>query len=86
MRVTLAAHHRERLAGAPSSAPLIEQERKRVERKFGQAKNNHGLARARYLGRAKVHIQGLLTFFVVNAKRMVRLLASRSTSPTLSPA
>ncbi|MHB9092083.1 MAG: transposase [Chloroflexota bacterium] len=43
-----------------------------MERKFGQAKTNHGLGRARYLGLAKMLIQSLLTFFVINAKRMVR--------------
>ena len=43
-----------------------------------QAKTNHGLGRARYLGRAKLLIQGRLTFFVTNAKRWVRLLDLRA--------
>jgi IS5 family transposase len=78
VRVTVANHHLARLRGAPSSTPTVEYERKRVERKFGQAKTNHGLGRARYRGLAKVLVQGLLTFFVLNAKRLVRLLAAPS--------
>jgi IS5 family transposase len=75
VRVNVSEHHLARLRGAPSAGKLIEYERKRIERKFGQAKTNHGLRRARYLGAAKVLIQGLLTFFVLNAKRVVRLQA-----------
>jgi IS5 family transposase len=47
---------------------------KMVERKFGEAKKWHGMGRARYRGRAKVKIQVLMTFLVVNVKRMTRLL------------
>ena len=36
--------------------------------------NRHDLRHARYRGRAKVLVQALLTGFVVNLKRMVRLL------------
>jgi IS5 family transposase len=45
-----------------------------VERRFGAGKKWHGLGRARYWGRAKVAIQALMTFLVMNVKRMVRLL------------
>ena len=48
--------------------------RKRVERKFGEAKKWHGLRRARYRGKWRVAIQGLMTFLVLNVKRMVKLL------------
>jgi IS5 family transposase len=48
--------------------------RKMVERKFGEAKKWHGMGRARYRGRAKVKIQVLMTFLVLNVKRMTRLL------------
>ena len=48
--------------------------RKRVERKFGEAKKWHGLRRARYRGKWRVAIQCLMTFLVLNVKRMVKLL------------
>lgn len=81
IRITLADHHRARLSGAPSSGRLIEYECKRIERKFGQTKTNHGLGRARYWGKAKMLIQELLTFFVLNAKRTVRLLSTHHATP-----
>lgn len=77
VRVTVPADKLSRLRGAPSIGQVVEYERKRIERKFGQAKTNHGLRRARYLGLAKMLIQGLLTFFVLDAKRMVRLIEAR---------
>lgn len=48
--------------------------RYRIEPKFGEMKTQHGLSRARYRGLDKVNIQALMTGFVVNAKRFVRLL------------
>ena len=45
-----------------------------VERRFGRGKKWHGLGRARYWGKAKVAIQALITFLVMNVKRMVKLL------------
>lgn len=48
-----------------------------VERRFGGGKKWHGLGRARYWGRAKVAIQALMTFLVMNVKRMVKLLSMR---------
>jgi hypothetical protein len=50
------------------------EKRKRIEAKFGEAKKWHGLARARYRGKGKVLIQSLMTFFVINAKRTVKLM------------
>lgn len=60
-------------------------ERKKVERKFGQAKRHHRLGKARYRGRWRVAIQTLMTFFVINAKRMVKLLRERSQRVFLAP-
>ncbi len=77
VRVSLGERHLARLRRAPPDAQLIEHERERVERKFGQAKTNYGLGWARYRGAARVLLQGLLTFFVGNAKRLVRLLQHR---------
>ena len=85
VRLTVSEYHLARLRGTPASMPLVEYERKRIERKFGQAKTNHGLRRARSLGKATLLIQGLLTFFVVNAKRWVRLLDLRATRAACAP-
>jgi IS5 family transposase len=48
--------------------------RYRVEQVFAQAKDKHGLERCRYLGLVRFGIQSFLTFMVVNAKRMMKLL------------
>jgi IS5 family transposase len=45
-----------------------------IERKLAELVQRHGMRRARYRGRGKVLMQGLLTGLVVNLKRMVRLL------------
>jgi IS5 family transposase len=45
-----------------------------IERRFGAGKKWHGLGRARYCGNAKVAIQAIMTFLVMNVKRMVKLL------------
>lgn len=52
--------------------------RKMIERKFGEAKRWHGMSRARYRRLWRVKIQVLMTFLVINAKRMVRLLEDRT--------
>jgi transposase len=46
----------------------------KVERKLGELVRWHGLRHARYRGRVKVLIQALLTGFVVNVKRLSKLL------------
>ncbi len=60
--------------------------RKMIERKFGEAKKWHGMSRARYRGKWKVAIQVLMTFLVINAKRMARLLKERSPDRVFEPA
>lgn len=50
--------------------------RKGIERKFGEVKKWHGLARARYRQRWRVAIQSFMTFSVVNIKRIITLLSS----------
>lgn len=50
-------------------------ERYKVERKFGEAKQGHGLGRCRYLGRMGFAVQAFFTAIMLNLKRMVRLLA-----------
>jgi IS5 family transposase len=51
------------------------QERYKIERKFGEAKQSHGLGRCRYVGKARFAIQSFLTAIVLNLKRMVKLLS-----------
>lgn len=50
-------------------------ERYKIERKFGEAKQGHGLARCRYLGIARFAFQSFLTAITLNLKRMVKVLA-----------
>jgi IS5 family transposase len=50
------------------------QERYKVERKFGEAKQGHGLGRCRYLGRMGFVVQAFFTMMMLNLKRMVKLL------------
>ena len=49
-------------------------ERYKIERKFGEAKQGHGLGRCRYLGRVKYAIQACFTAMALNLKRTVNLL------------
>ena len=49
-------------------------QRYKIERKFGEAKQGHGLGRCRYLGRVGFAVQAFLTAMVLNLKRLVKLL------------
>lgn len=57
--------------------------RKMVERKFGEAKKWHGLDRARYRGKWRVAIQVLMTFLILNVKRIVKLFKEKLKLPSL---
>ena len=46
----------------------------KMEGLFAEAKQNHGLSRARYRGRSKVQIQAYLSAIVQNLKRLVAAL------------
>jgi IS5 family transposase len=61
-------------------------QRKMIERKFGEAKKWHGMGRARYRGKWRVAIQVLMTFLVINIKRMVKLILVPRASPELATA
>jgi IS5 family transposase len=50
-------------------------ERYRIERKFGEAKQGHGLARCRYVGLLRYGLQAFLTAIALNLKRLVKLLS-----------
>ena len=54
----------------------ISRFRGRVERAFGTLKRNHRMARARYLGAAKVGLQLLLDAMAFNLKKAVRLAST----------
>lgn len=49
-------------------------ERYKVERKFGEAKQGHGLGRCRYLGRLGFSVQSFFTAIILNLKRIVKIL------------
>jgi len=49
-------------------------ERYKIERKFGEAKQGHRLARCRYLGIDGYKVQAYMTAIALNLKRMVKLL------------
>jgi len=51
--------------------------RKMIERKFAEAKKWHKFSRTRYRGQWRVKIQALMTFFVINIKRIVRLFKKK---------
>ena len=51
-----------------------QKERYKIERKYGQAKEHHGLRRCRYLGFLPYMVQTYLTVITLNWKRMVKRL------------
>ncbi|NLE45340.1 MAG: transposase [Chloroflexi bacterium] len=55
-----------------------QRERYKIERKFGEAKLNHGLRHCRYIGWLRYAIQANLTAIVLNLKRLVKLLTGVS--------
>jgi transposase len=66
-------------AQAKAQTPAYAEVRRQhpaIERKLAELVCRHDLRHARYRGRARVLYQGLLTGFVVNLKRLVRLLAA----------
>ena len=52
----------------------VKYERYKVEQKQAEAKRWHHLGKARYRGRWKVHLQGVLTYLAINLKRIVNIL------------
>jgi IS5 family transposase len=64
-----------------------KKERYKIERKFGEAKSGHGLARCRYVSLLKFGVQAFITAIVLNLKRMVKILNDVSFRPrNYSPA
>jgi IS5 family transposase len=56
----------------------LKYQRYKVEQKFAEAKQRHGLTKTRYRGLLKVHWQCLITFMVINLKRMVTIVFSKT--------
>ncbi len=56
--------------------------RHRIEHLFGEAKESHGLRKARYRGLEKMNEQAILTAMVQNLKRLVKFLDKHPTSIT----
>lgn len=46
-----------------------------IEHKFAEGKKLHGLAKARYRGKWRVHIQSLIIYSVINLKKIVNFLS-----------
>lgn len=74
VRVFVSEHYQLKLLDENQERKEALRRRSLMERRFGGGKKWHGLGRARYWGKAKVAIQALMTFLVMNVKRMVKLL------------
>jgi transposase len=61
---------------------LSQRGRKKIEELFGEAKEQHGLRRMKFRGRAVVAEQVLLTAAVQNIKRLVKHLERRAPEPS----
>lgn len=71
----IAEHYKEQIE-FEMSAIYKERIKRRpiIEHKNAELKRHHGLARAKYRGLFRMRMQTLLTVFVVNVKRMIKLL------------
>ena len=61
-------------------------ERYKIERKFGEAKQGHGLGRCRYSGKVKFAVQAFFTAMALNLKRLVKLLTGVGFKTQTAPA
>lgn len=55
-------------------AETMRERRWKEEGVFAEAKNNHGLSRAKYRGRKKVQIQAFMTAIIQNLKRLLQCI------------
>jgi IS5 family transposase len=51
-----------------------KRKRSKIERIFAEGKTNHHLGKCRYWTRWKTHVQGLLSFLIMNLKRITNFL------------
>lgn len=82
----VAEYQRARERAKTEEFAAVRREHPAVERKLNELLNHHGGRDARYWGRAKVHIQHLMTGFVVNTKRILTLMAALCADPGTIPA
>jgi IS5 family transposase len=68
----------------PGRPRISLRERPKIERKFPESKNCHGIDKARYWGLAKVSIQSFMTAIVRNLKRLIKLTLAGETIPQLA--
>lgn len=68
----------------PGRPRKSRRERPKVERKFAEGNQRHGLKKARYWGLVKVSIQSFMVAIVVNLKRMVKLVCLAAPEPRLA--
>lgn len=52
--------------------------RYKVEQKFAEAKNRHGLGKARHRGKWRVHLRSLIIYLAINLKRITNLLVPQT--------
>jgi transposase len=63
--------------GSPHGQRLLQHRQTCIEGLFGQAKNWHGLGRARWRGQVKMKIQTLLTAAVLNLKKLLKAVSRK---------
>jgi len=61
-------------------------ERYKIERKFGEVKQGHGLGRCRYFGKVKFEVQTFFIAMALNLKRLVKLLTGVGFKTQSAPA
>ena len=74
MRVFVSEDYQLKLLDENPERKEALKKRPMIERRFGGGKKWHGLGRARYRRKWRVAIQAIMTFLVMNVKRMVKLL------------
>lgn len=79
-----AEYERARAKAKTPHYDAIRKEHPRIERKLNELIRHHRCRHARYWGRAKVTIQGLMTALAVNAKRITKLMFSSPPAPALA--
>lgn len=83
VRILISDDYQEHLRDCDNDYSLAQRIRKAIERKIGEAKKWHGLTRARYRGKWRVAIQVLMTFLVLNVKRIIKLFKEKLKLPSL---
>ena len=81
-----AEYQRARERAKTDAFVAVRREHPAIERKLNELLNHHGGRRARYWGRSKVHIQHLMTGFVVNTKRFLSWLGALRAEMRATPA